>query len=472
MRTDPFSAAGFSVSRLSGRAVISPLKGLLLTIAMASTCVPSVEAGDWARFRGPNGSGVSDDGQAIASQWGVDTNIKWKLPLPGPGHSCPIVVGDRVLLTYWSGYGVDRESPGEQQDLKRHLLCVDRNTGSVLWDRSIDAALPEDRYGGMFAEHGYATHSPVSDGERVYVFFGKTGAAAFDLEGKQLWLTNVGSELDGSNWGSASSPILYENLVIVTAAAESHSLVALDKATGSVVWKQEAEGFGSTWGTPVLARVDDQRTDLVLAVPFEVWGFNPETGKLRWFCEAIGSRSMCSSLLCVGDTVYGMESGPGGGGSVAVQAGGEGDVAQSHVKWSGRDSNRIGTPVHYEGRLYWVNDKILNCVDAATGERIAQTRLQSGDAAPNREGQGGGGRGGRGGGGNRDYSSPVVANDLMVYMGRNGEAFVIRLGDEPEVVAVNSLSADGGDFSASPAISNGELFVRSTKNLYCIASGN
>lgn len=189
-------------------------------------------AGDWPRFRGPNGSGVSADAGPLPAKFSATENLRWKVPLPGPGSSCPIVVGDKIFVTCWSGYGVDRASPGEQGNLRRHLVCIDRKTGSTLWTSDIEPVLPEDQYGGMFAEHGYASHTPVSDGERVYVYFGKTGALAFDMDGKQLWQTKVGQESDPRGWGSASSPVIYKNVLIVTASAESEALVGLDAKTG------------------------------------------------------------------------------------------------------------------------------------------------------------------------------------------------------------------------------------------------
>ncbi len=451
-----------------------------VSLSLGAMLANSALASDWLRFRGPNGSGVSTDEQPLPVTWSDKENLQWKAELPGPGSSCPIVVGDRVLVTCWSGYGADRQNPGDIANLKLHLICFNRATGEQLWSKDIQPHQPEERYGGMFAEHGYASHTPVSDGERVYVFFGKTGAMAFDLDGKELWRTPLGTESDPRGWGTASSPILYKNLVIVTAAAESNALVALDKETGKEVWRQEAEGLSGTWGTPVLVEIDPERTDLVLGVPYEIWGINPDTGKLRWFCTAMDTNSYCSSVVTDGEVVYGMES--MGGGSIAVRTGGKGDVTQTHVVWSGRDNNRIGTPVVHDGRIYYLSRRIANCVDAKTGERIYQSRLTGGSAAAGGRGQGGnapggagrpgGGFGGRGGGmGGQDYSSPIVANGKIYYVARNGDAYVLKLGPEFEQLAMNRVTSDTEDFSASPAVSEGQLFIRSSKHLYCIAEG-
>ena len=437
------------------------LKKSLLVVALVATLSGSLIAQDWARFRGPNGTGVSDSEVAPPVEWNDTKNMKWKIELPGPGHSCPIVVGDKVFVTCWTGYGV--EEGAKQEDLRLHLLCYNRENGEQVWDRAIEATLPEQNYGGMFAEHGYATHTPVSDGEHVWAFFGKSGAICFDMEGNEIWRKNLGKNLDPKQWGSSSSPILFEDILIVTAAVESNTIFGLNKLTGEEVWKQEADGFSSTWSTPVLAKVNDERTDLVIAVPFEMWGFDPTTGEFLWFCESLEVNSACSSAIADGENVYFVESGRQGGGSIAVRAGGEDDVTQSHVSWKGRERGRIGTPIIHDEKIYWVSNGIANCINAADGSKVYSSRLER----PERSSSGGGGNGRRGRSGS-EYSSPVCANGNMYYVSRKGEMYVIELGDEFKQLAVN-VFPEGGDFSASPAISNGEIFVRSTKMLYCIA---
>ncbi|HAN96776.1 MAG TPA: serine/threonine protein kinase [Planctomycetaceae bacterium] len=434
-------------------------------------------AEDWARFRGPNGTGISTDAEPTPVEWSPTKNLKWKVRLPGPGSSSPIVVGDRVIVTCWSGYGVDRNDPGDQANLVRHLLCYDRNDGSLIWERKIDSVLPEDQYGGMFAEHGYASHTPVSDGQRIFAFFGKTGLHAFDMDGNPLWSKTLGSESDPRGWGSASSPILYGKLVIVPAIAESEALVALDQETGNEVWRQEAQGFGGTWGTPILVPVDGERTDLVMGVPYEIWAFNPETGKLRWFCTAMDTNSYCSSVVAQDSVVYGIEG--RGGGSIAVKAGGSGDVTSSNVVWSGQDSSRIGTPLLSGGKLFAISGGVMTCIDAASGKRLFQGRLSSprgnaAEATPQPQqggpGQGRGGRGGgRGGMGGQDYSSPVAAGDRLYYVSRSGEMYVLKMGEMFEELARNRVTDEVEDFSATPAISRGALFIRSSAHLYCVA---
>ncbi len=448
------------------RSLIVVFGGLLFLVVSAA------DAADWTRFRGPNGIGVSPDEKPVPVKWSESENLKWKAPLPGPGASSPIVVGDRVFVTCWTGYADAGRDSGRLEDLKRNLICIDRKTGKQKWMKSIDASMPEDSFRGMFAENGYASHTPTSDGERVIVFYGKSGVHAYDMDGKHQWKADVGDDLDRRGWGSASSPILYKNLVFVLASIESHTLYALDKTTGKVVWKQEADGFGSTWGTPALVEVNGH-TELVVAVPYEIWGLNPDTGKLLWYCEGPASQSMCSSLVVHGSVAYAIETGPGGGGAVAVRAGGKNDVTKTHVVWSTRDRSRVGTPVIHDGRMFWVGSGVANCVDIKTGDRIYRGRLGGGSAREStNDGNGGGNRRRRGFGGGRggqDYSSPVIAGGNLYYSKRSGDTFVIKLGKEFEQVAANRFETDKGDFSASPAISDGELFIRSSRNLYCVS---
>lgn len=461
----------------------------ILLLAGLSCCVSLSslsQAEDWLRFRGPNGSGIASESTPTPVTWSPSENIKWKLKLPGPGSSSPIVVGDKVLVTCWSGYGTNRENPGNQEDLKRHLVCVDRKTGEELWSKALAAYLPEDEYGGMFAEHGYASHTPVSDGENVYVFFGKSGAKAFDLDGKLLWERNLGTGSDSRNWGSASSPILFEDLLIVTAAPESLAMVALNKKTGEEVWRQEAEGFQSVWGTPILVKVDEQRTDVVLGVPFEIWGFNPRTGKLRWYASALENDSYSSSVVSDGKFIYASEGRSGG--SASVKTGGEKDVSATHVAWKGNDRNSIGTPLVLDGRLYLFSGSALTCLDAATGSQLYQARMQAGGGtaappadSPRQFGGGppgggppgggfqGGGRG-RGGMGGQNYASAVAADGKIYFQSRNGTMFVLKSGEKYEQLAANRVTEATEDFSATPAISNGELFIRSSGHLYCISA--
>ncbi|MDC0274540.1 PQQ-like beta-propeller repeat protein, partial [Planctomycetaceae bacterium] len=275
------------------------------------------EGADWARFRGPNGAGAVSSSDEIPTQWSSDANLAWKTPLPGPGASSPIIVNGKVFVTCYSGYGLARDNPGEIENLVRHLVCIDMKTGEKLWQKNVEVSLPEDPYTGIgVTAHGYASHTPVSDGKKIYAFFGKSGVHAYDLTGKELWQADVGKESDPARWGSASSPIVYENTVIVTASAESQAIVGLDRETGEELWRQEAKGLDGMWGTPVLVEVDENRTDLVMCVAKELWGLDPSNGKLRWFANATGAQQAYSSVVMDGTRVFAFTG--RGGGSIAL----------------------------------------------------------------------------------------------------------------------------------------------------------
>ena len=454
------------------------LAGGMSFILLAASSV--AVAADWPQFRGVNGSGISSDAKPLPLHWSETSNLQWKLDLPGPGLSSPIVVGDRVFVTCWSGYGTSREELGDLDKLKRHLLCIDRKSGKTIWDKSVPAVMPEDEYRGMFAEHGYASHTPVSDGQRVYAFFGKSGVHAFDTDGNLLWSKNVGEDSDPRGWGTSSSLILYKDKLIVTASIESRTIFAFDKLSGNEVWRQQADGLDSTWGTPILVDLPDGGAELVLAVPYEVWGINPDTGKLRWYCKGADSDSFCSSAITHDGVVYTVEG--RGSGALAVRAGGKGDVSDTNVLWNVNDRGRISSPIWHEGRIYWISGKVARCLDGKTGERVYQARLKSSEAPDAAEepvaepvgrsrGGFGGGRGGRGGRmGGQDYSSPVVQGNRMYYVTRAGEMYVLELGPEFKQLAVNRFANDDTDFNATPAISDGQLFIRSAKTLYCVSA--
>lgn len=443
------------------------LTAILLIALAANTCL----SGDWSRFRGPNGSGIADE-SAVPTEWGDDTNLRWKVELPGPGASCPIIVGDRVFLTCYTGYGVDPDNPGNIEDLQRHLVCIDRAGGDIRWQGTIDVVLPEDRWGGPgIPQHGYATHTPVSDGERVYVFFGKSGVHAWDMEGNHLWDADVGHESGAQVWGSAASPILFGNLLIVNASDENEALYGINTENGSVEWKEEAAMLGNTWGTPMLVEGEDM-TELVIGIPGEIWGLNPETGKLRWYTAAGGGgfgggMMFCSSLVSDGKVVYGISG--RGGGAIAVRTGGDGDVSESHVLWQEGASTRFTTPVLYQGHLYSINGETAVCIDAETGDTVSQKRLSGDDSAaqPRREG---GRRGFGGGSGLRfNYASPVLAGDKLIYIDKTGLGYVISANPDMEVIAVNRFESDDSGFAATPAVSDGALYIRSNAALYCVA---
>jgi len=400
----------------------------------------SLQPTDWPQFRGPGGLGVSD-ATGLPLTWSQTENMAWKTALPGPGTSSPIVVGDRIYLTYYTGYNVPGGDTGDMQQLKLHVICLSLADGSVVWTNEVAPTLPEqDR---IREGHGYASSTPASDGERLYVFFGKTGVFAFDLDGREIWRADVGSHLNG--WGSAASPIVWGDLVIINASVESERLVALDKKTGKPRW--QAGGIKEAWNTPLVVPVKDGQPELVVGMPKKVMGFDPATGATLWNCSNDIGWYIAPSAVAHDGIVWsiGGRSGPA---AVAVQAGGSGDVTDSRRLWSSTKGSNVSSPVYHDGHLYWAHDNlgIAYCANAKTGSVIYEERLP-------RAGQ--------------VYASPIVADGRVYFLSRGGRTFVLPARPQFELLATNDLD-DRSMFNASPAVAGKRLLIRSDKFLYCL----
>ena len=394
---------------------------------------------NWSCFRGPGGMGVSS-AKGLPVSWSTTENIAWKTPLPGPGASSPIVFGDRIYVTCHTGYQIPGQRGGSLEDLKRHLIAVRRSDGRILWDKAVDAKLPEQ---SRIRDHGYAGSTAAADAERVYVFFGKTGVFAFDHDGKQLWQTDVGSKTHG--WGSGASPVLYKDLVFINASVESGALVALDRSTGTEKWR--ARGFRGSWNTPVLVTAKSGRTELVVAVQGSILAFDPDSGKRLWSCKTNIRWYMVPSIVAEDGVIYAF-GGRSGVAALAVRAGGNGEVTDSHRLWTSNKGTNVTSPVVHKGHLYWTHEQkgIAFCAVAATGKIVYEKQLP-------RCGQ--------------VYPSALLADGKLYYLNRRGRTFVLAAKPEFEQLAVNDLS-DRSTFNGSFAVAGKRLIVRSDKYLYCI----
>ncbi|MFP6649969.1 MAG: PQQ-binding-like beta-propeller repeat protein, partial [Pirellulaceae bacterium] len=322
---------------------------LITSLGMLTTS----HSADWFQFRGPGGLGASQE-TGIPTRWSKEDNVQWRAELPGPGTSSPIVVGNRVYLTSYSGYAEKVELPGQVENLKRHLVAIHRETGEVLFVRDFKPVLPESTYsGGNNARHGYSSSTPISDGKRLYLFFGKSGVYCLDLDGKEIWNTRVGDNTRG--WGSSNSPLLYENLVIINASVESGAIVALDKETGKEVWR--SGGIRGSWNTPLLAKTAEGKTELVVSIPEKILGFDPATGKQLWSCVGIPDRGyVCPSVVADKGIVYAI--GGRKNTALAVRTGGRGEVTESHRLWITDKGSNVSSPVYHDGHIYWFHDRL------------------------------------------------------------------------------------------------------------------
>ncbi len=393
----------------------------------------------WSRFRGPTGMGKSDSSE-LPLTWIADQNIAWKTPLPGPGASSPIVFGDQIYLTCYSGYLVPGDSSGSQQDLKRHLIAIDRNDGSIRWDKSVPAKLPEEE---KIRDHGFAASTAVADSDHVYVFFGKTGVFAFDHDGNQKWQADVGDKTHG--WGSGASPVLWDDLLLINASVESESLVALNRITGKEVWA--ASGIKEAWNTPMVVTSPSGREEVIAPTQGTVYAIAPRTGQQLWSCKTDIGWYMVPSVIAHEGVVYSF-GGRSGVASLAIRTGGNGDVTSSHRIWTSLKGTNVSSPVYHQGHLYWMHEQrgVAYCAVAETGEVVYEQRLE-------RAGQ--------------VYASALLAGDRVYYLTRGGKTFVLAAKPEFRQLAVNDLR-DGGVFNGGPIVDDQRLLIRSDKYLYCI----
>jgi outer membrane protein assembly factor BamB len=381
---------------------------------------------------------------SVPTHWSDSDNVKWTLPLPGAGSSSPIVIGERIFVTC---YRV------AESQLTRSLLCVDAKTGKVLWEQQHESQVLEDPYQGYLTEHGYASHTPVSDGNQVIAFFGKSGVHAFDMDGTKLWTCQVGTESGNRQWGSAGSLVLVDDLVIVNASEEARAIIAIDKATGKERWRAEAESLELTYGTPSVVTKSDGSKEIIIAVPGEVWGLNPKSGKLLWFVETTLTGNISPSPLVRDESIF-VFGGYRSSGSYRIRSGGKGDATQTHVEWTSRSSSYVATPIHYDGLLFWIDDQgIAWCLDAENGKEIYRSRVP-----------------GLKSGGRPVYASPILAGGNFYVVTRLDGTLVIPAQREFAVLAQNHLAGDTSDFNATPAIYRDNIILRSNANLYSIGA--
>ena len=403
----------------------------------------SALAADWPGFRGPTADGRVAE-RDLPLTWSTNQNLRWTRELPGPGSSSPIVSGGRVFITCWSGYGLDPKAPGDMSALKRHALCLDRRDGRVLWDHVVPAPTPDTAYVGPYLpQHGYASSSAASDGTNVFFVLGKSGVFAFAQDGKKLWERNVGT--NHHDWGTGASPVLYKNLLIVNAAMESDTLFALRKDTGEVAW--QVRGFARAWNTPVLVDAGGAEPELVIALNGRLRAFEPSTGRELWNRRSIAAAELCPSIVAHQGVIYLL--GHPAGQSMAVRAGGRGDVTATHVVWQLNKGSNVSSPVYHEGHLYFAQDSRaqLYCVNAASGQVVWEQPLQ-----PRPD---------------KIYASPILADGRLYFVTRNRGTFVIAAQPEFKRLAHNP-PLDPAAFNGSPAVSDGQIFLRSERALYCI----
>jgi hypothetical protein len=382
---------------------------------------------------------VAASGQ-LPLTWSATENVVWKRELPGAGASSPVVYGDHIYLTAYTGYLVPGESDGSPEKLLRHLICLNRKTGTPVWTKDVPARLPEEE---RIRDHGFAANTPAADADGVVWFFGKSGVVAFDHAGKRVWEANVGDRTHG--WGTAASPVFHKDLVIVNASVESESLVALDRKTGKERWR--APGIKEAWNTPVIATGAEGRAELVVAIQGKILAFDPAAGDSLWTCHSDITWYMVPGIVAHEGVVYSL-GGRSGIAGLAVRTGGSGDVTKSHRLWTSKKGSNVTSSVYKGGHLYWMHDNlgIAYCAKAETGEIVYEQRI-------NRAGQ--------------IYASALLSGDRVYYTNREGRTYVVAAKPEFELLATNDLG-DRSQFNASMGVDGDRLLIRSDKFLYAV----
>jgi outer membrane protein assembly factor BamB len=367
------------------------------------------------------------------------------------GSSSAVVAGDKVFVTCFSGVG---DEATDTSKLVRHLVCADRKSGKILWERKVANEQQEDPYGGFIKEHGYASNTPVVHDGKVYAFFGKSGLHAFDLDGKALWDRNLGTSSTRRKWGSAASPIVVGDTLVVSAAEEDLTVYGLDLKTGDEKWKSEGDALEMAYGTPAIMTTEDGRTDIVLPVPGEIWGMNPANGKLRWFAETDITGNVSPSPVIGGGTVYVFGGYPRTARSAVRIDGSKGEIPSDRQLWDEKDGSYVPTPVLIDGHLYWASDSgYACCAEAESGDLVFKEKLDASTSGSR---------------GKPFYAATVAADGKVICVSRWGGTFVFEAKPEFKLLAHNKLEGDGSQFNGTPAISNGQIFLRSDEALYCI----
>ena len=403
-----------------------------LLLCAAAVCIPAAaRADDWPQFRGPGGKGVSTE-KRFPLEWGPTKNVRWRTALPAAGNSSPIVSRGRVFVTV-----------AEDKGRKRSLLCLDRKTGKTLWSRSVSYPDAEPTHG----QNPHCGSTPCADGERVIVWHSSAGLYCYDYEGKPLWKRNLGKFVH--MWGYGSSPVLHQGRVLLNCGPGDRTLLtALDKKTGKTVWEAAETGGDSkkwigSWGTPVVTRVNGN-DEVVVGYPRHVKGYDPASGKVLWTCE--GLSDLVYADVVVGDGVGVATGEDEGGNSVGFRLGGRGNVTETHRLWSRKRPLEVATGM-IVGRHLWTVDNggIIRCTEAKTGREVLKERSPKGAA----------------------WGSLIYAADRLYFTSRSGDTVVFR--PDPEKFAALAVNSLGEKSNATPAFSDGEIFLRTHKSLFCIA---
>jgi len=386
-------------------------------------------AENWPGWRGPNFDGISPE-KGLPQKWSATENVRWKAKLPGAGVSNPIVWGERVFVTASDGRLNDR----------LHLICIHRDSGKQLWHaRYFGSAVSE----GQYAPGGMAVPTPTTDGRHVFALFGTGDLVCVDLEGKPVWTRSLAEEYGPfrNRWGMASSPILLGDLLVVQVDHSGQSyLLGVNAATGTNRWRTLRDA-SVNWTSPYPVKVGG-KTQIISAGTYKLKSYAADSGAELWSVQAMQMQCIPTPVAS-GSQLFAL----GGRDTTTLSIrldDAQGDLTKSHVAWKIRGGANIPSPVTLEGYLFYVEDNGFgNCLSAANGKIVWRERL----------------------GGGKYSASPVAGDGKLYFTSEEGRVTVVKAGPEFEILERNNL---GELMVASPALSQGRIFLRGDKHLYCI----
>lgn len=414
---------------------------------------------NWPQWRGPASTGVSTETN-LPTEWSAAKNVKWKTAIAGRGHSSPIVWGRRVFLTTsiegpivpgakaltHIDEGKEYKHPdsvGADHSYTLKVLCLDRDTGKILWERTAyEGTVYDDRH----RKNTYASATPATDGKFVYASFGSEGLFAYDFNGKLAWKASPG-KYGLFGMGQGTSPVIFEKLVIVQCDEEAGAnsfIAAYDKKSGKEVWRTPRK-VQASWTTPIVVQ-NAKRTELITSGNEAIISYDPMTGKELWRTKGVESNAIATPVAN-NEIVY-VAAGFPAKIAVAIRLGASGDLKDSDIVWKyTKGTAYVPSPILYGDYLYLMTDRgIITCLNAKTGAVVYE--------------------GGRVPIPATFTASPVAFDNKILLTSEDGDTFIVKAGPKHEVLGTNSLDEP---IYASPAIADGKIFLRGEKNLYCIS---
>ncbi len=405
--------------------------------------------------------------EEVPVTWSEEANLLWAHDLPGSGSADPVIYGDRIYLVGYQGYGEElvrdmnqsyrqgrpmshrdvRIEAGDIADLEYWIQARDLNSGALIWERNIPATEKRYPFERFLPWHGYASASPAADAHGVVAFFGPEGVFAFDHEGVRQWRASVGKGVH--RWGSGSSPVIVDDLVVVNAYPESQTLFAFDRATGKERWRRT--GIEQSWATPAVMQ-GPEGPEILISMKNRIVAWSARDGRELWASRGIPDYAVPTPVID-GEVAYVI--GGRADFAFAVERGGE-------ILWEARQGSNVSSPVLYDGYLYFADDQTTHfyCLDAETGETLVEEPLarivaaEGGDAFP------------------MFYADPVVVDGRIHLVSRQSGTFVLRATPPFDLLAHNFIESDDSIWNATPAVQGNRLYLRSGGALYCVGGAD